>query len=207
MINDVTTVTREKRHFKVTLDETDTFLVPWSLFEERPLSEGDTVDGEEYKNWLTVHQYRYAMKVAGDYLSKSGHSSRDVYDRILRAGCLPDTAELVVYKLQQLGYLNDAEYAAAIIASRTGRRYGKNRIRMELRRKGLDEETARKALENTDEEALKENAAALAEKLLRKHRGEEPFEARRKVLAALVRRGYSWDEAKEAVESAKAEEE
>lgn len=207
MMNDVTAVVREKHHFRVTLDETDTFLVPWSLFEERPLSEGETVDGGEYKQWLTVRQYRYALKVAGDYLAKSGHSSREVYDRILRAGCLPDTAELAVYKLQQLGYLNDAEYAAAIVASRTGRQYGKNRIRMELRRRGLDEETAQEALGTADEGEMRENAGKLAEKLMRRHAGEEPYAARQKVIMALVRRGYTWDEAREAAEQVTIQEE
>ena len=75
----------------------------------------------------------------------------------------------------------------------------------ELRRKGVSEERARQALEELTPEDEAAAARKQAEKLLLRKDVTNP-DVRRKAEQALVRRGFGWDTAREAVEAVAADE-
>ena len=51
-----------------------------------------------------------ALRTAANVLQYRQRSARALYDRLLEKGLEPELAEYAVERLQQLGYLNDAEY-------------------------------------------------------------------------------------------------
>ena len=59
-----------------------------------------------------------------------------------------------------------------------------------------------RALEELCEEEADEAAVRLAQKLLRRHNGEDARKEMQKVLAAMARRGYSYEDSREAIEAA-----
>mgnify|MGYP003302543257 CR=1 FL=1 len=67
---------------------------------------------------------------------------------------------------------------------------------------GLPRELIDRALEELCEEEADEAAVRLAQKLLRRHNGEDARKEMQKVLAAMARRGYSYEDSKEAIEAA-----
>ena len=69
----ITAIRKERGRYRVTVSESDEFLVPVSLMRERPLTEGHPIDIEEYDNWLMVRQYRYALDRAVSYLAARAH--------------------------------------------------------------------------------------------------------------------------------------
>jgi regulatory protein len=79
---------------------------------------------------------------------------------------------------------------------------GKSRIRMELVRKGLPREMIDRTMEQLPKEEADDAAIRLAQKLLRRHNGEDTRKEMQKVLAAMARRGYSYEDSKEAIEAA-----
>ena len=86
------------------------------------------------------------------------------------------------------------------------KKYGSGRIQQELRRKGVDEEAARAAMESVSEEEQLEHAVAFAVKKLSSLRGS--YDRRKQVrltVNALVRRGYSWETALRAADQAMAQ--
>ena len=105
---------------------------------------------------------------------------------------------MVLYKLEREHLLDDADFARQWVEARSGRTLGKRRIAQELQRKGVDRETAEAALEQVDEEADEAACLRLAEKLAPRYAREEPYKARQKLTQALVRRGFDWDDAKNA---------
>ena len=73
----------------------------------------------------------------------------------------------------------------------------------ELRQKGIAGEDAEAALADLDPDRQQAAAEAFAAKALSCRRaGETPQKARSRAMAALVRRGYSWEEARKAVDTA-----
>ena len=71
--------------------------------------------------------------------------------------------------------------------------------------KGVETGVADDALNALDDGDMEKQAKALAEKLLRRLRGEPQQDARRKALAAMQRRGYSYGEASRALNAALAD--
>ena len=92
------------------------------------------------------------------------------------------------FKLEKENLLSDEAFAKAWAENRAARGLGKARLRRELRMKGVEADVADGAVDALDGDDMDRQAKALAEKLLRRLRGEALPDARRKVLAAMQRR-------------------
>lgn len=200
----ITEVKRERGKFCVTVNGSETILVPLGLFRERPLDEGAAIDLEAYDQWLMVRQYRFALDRAVAALAARPCSRKEIEDKLKRIGYRPCTIEMVLYKLEREQLLDDGDFARQWVAARARHGLGKQRIAQELKQKGITADKAEEALANMDEEEQIRQAALLAEKALRRAKaGEEPRKTAARILAMLSRRGFGYAIAKEALERAK----
>ena len=200
----IASIKKERGLFRLTLDNGQVIYVTAELFRERPFAEGDPIDPEEYDAWLLPRQYRAALDRAVAALAARAHSRGEIEQKLIRARYRPATVEMVLYKLERERLLDDADFARQWTAARTGRKLGLNRIAQELRHKGVCADHIEEALASVDEEEQLASAAALAEKaLLRAKPGEDPRKTDQRVMGMLLRRGFSWDTAREALEQAK----
>src|SRR5215204_1723936 len=74
-------------------------------------------------------------------LREGAEFSREVRDRLTRYGYLGETIDAVVLRLEELGYLDDAEFAR-MKAREKARRYGPRRVSVELKKSGVGETLA-----------------------------------------------------------------
>ena len=104
-----------------------------------------------------------------------------------------------IEKLEELGYLNDLNYAISYIEGRT---YGKNRISYNLFQKGIDKVTVEKAYLILDEEKEDNVDDRKLEKLIEKNskkininneREEKKVKEEQKLIQYLARQGFSLD--------------
>ncbi len=203
----ITAIKKERSKYRVTVNDAEDVLVPVSLMRERPLSEGQPIDLEDYDKWLMVRQYRFALDRAVGYLAARACSTREIEQKLLRAGYRPSTVEMVIYKLQRENLLDDADFARQWVESRQHHKLGRSRIAQELRRKGISQEEAEDALSVIDDEDQLSGAIALAEKAaVRIKPGEDKRKASSRIAGMLARRGYSWDIAKQAISQAMSDE-
>lgn len=94
-------------------------------------------------------------------------------------------------RFTDVGLIDDAAYAEMLVRTRhTERGLSKRALAVELRRRGVDEETAAEALERVGHDAEVEAARRLVERKLAATRGLDTVTRRRRTLAALGRRGY-----------------
>ena len=199
----ITGIRKERGKMRVTLNMEQDILVPISLFRERPLAEGQSLDIEEYDQWLLVRQYRHALDRAVVYLTALARSRRELESRLLQCGYRPATVEMVLYKLEKEHFLNDEAFATEYAASLSRRQMGRTRITQELRRKGIAPALIQQALESLDAEEADDAALVLARKLLRRYEREsDPRKAMQKLLMAMARRGYGFEEARAAAQRA-----
>ena len=203
----ITAIKKERGKYRVTVNDAEDVLVPVSLMRERPLSEGQPIDLEDYDNWLMVRQYRFALDRAVGYLAARACSTREIEQKLLRAGYRPSTVEMVIYKLQRENLLDDADFARQWVESRQHHKLGRSRIAQELRRKGISQEEAEYALSVIDDDDQLSGAVALAEKAAARIKpGEDMRKAASRIAGMLARRGYSWDIAKQAIAQALSDE-
>ena len=104
-----------------------------------------------------------------------------------------------IEKLEELGYLNDLNYAISYIEGRT---YGKNRISYNLFQKGIDKVTVEKAYltlveekeDNVDDTKLEKLIEKNSKKInINNEREEKKVKEEQKFIQYLARQGFSLD--------------
>ena len=129
-----------------------------------------------------------AMGRALNLLGYRARSEAEIRDRMGRYGYAGETIEAVVGRLEELGYLDDAEFAR-LKAREKARKYGPRRVSVELRKSGVGEELASEVVEEEFAGRSEVGEARSAAARRYNERGSDA-EARR-VYGFLVRRGYS----------------
>lgn len=103
---------------------------------------------------------------------------------------LRESAEAAADRLEELGLLNDGEYAKAVVRHYSAKGYGVRKLRDELYRRGVPRELWDGALDEAPPAG--EEAYDLARKKLRD--GGPTRENLKKVSDYLARRGFGWEE-------------
>ena len=130
------------------------------------------------------------LALALRFLASRSRSEAEVRERLASRGVDAQDIEGVLERLRELGYVNDADFAAAVIRARTQRRArGRRLVAEELRAKGVDEDEAESVLNACygDELAV---ARPVAERQARRLQGRGFAEFRQRLGAFLVRRGF-----------------
>jgi regulatory protein len=135
--------------------------------------------------------YDHAMR----FLQRRMHSRSELKTKLGRQEYDAATIESVLDSLQKSGYINDAKFAQSNVeSSAKSRHHGRRRAAMELLKKGVKGEDARKALENVyDTHDSLSVARSLAQKKAKSLAKLDPRIARRRLAGMLMRRGFEYD--------------
>ncbi len=192
MMDTVTEVKRAGGVATVKLESGETLKVPSALFLERRLRAGQRIDAEGYRQFIREKGYPHALKAAVDYLALRERSEKEIVTRLKRVHYHEMTIAKVMETLAGHRLYSDERFAENWVAHRA-RKYGRRRIAMELKQKGVDGPAARQALEGLEREDEMAACVKQAEKMAHRAKGD-----RNKLIQALVRRGYDWQMAKAA---------
>ena len=129
-------------------------------------------------------------------------SSGEMVEKLVEKGEERDQAEDAAQWLVEVGLLDDASYAENLVQHyAVVKGFGKRRIEQELWRRKIDKSFWENALATIPEDAGEDAVLAFIE---RKLRGENPDQREEKrVVDALMRRGYSWDEIRSGIRAYK----
>lgn len=138
--------------------------------------------------------YEKTLARAFRLLAAKPRSTAQLRERLLEKAA-PETVEPVIARLLELGYLNDEQFAASFARSRLNMKpLGKTRLRQDLQRKQLDQQTVEQALTNAFEEQSEESLIDRAiEKRLRLKAAPNSREESKKLFDYLLRRGFKYD--------------
>ena len=135
------------------------------------------------------------------FLSYRSRSEHEIVQYLKKKETDQDEINVIVTKLKSYNFINDAEFTRRWVESRIKNGKGKNFIYHELLQKGIEKQSAKATLTSfTESEA--EAVNYLAAKLSNKYKDKPTFEAKSKLVSALVRRGFNYDDARSAVEKA-----
>jgi regulatory protein len=135
-----------------------------------------------------------AKNIAYRYLSYRPRSYAEVERKLRDQGFGDVTVRTVLSNLIRLGYIDDEKFADQWAQGRVRLRgLGRRRIEQELRDKGVDRETARRALEDVLTADLEiETAKKAVERKLTTMRTLDRETRRRRLAGFLERKGFSF---------------
>lgn len=135
-----------------------------------------------------------ARTIALRLLTARARTRGELTEALRRRNVPREAAEAVLTRLTEVGLIDDAEFARTWVTSRQQRRHlSRTVLRQELRGKGIAAEEISSALGEVSTEDELAAAQALADKKVRSMRGLEATVQRRRLAAALARRGFGAD--------------
>ena len=124
------------------------------------------------------------------FLSYRARSESEIRQNLSKHEIPQDVIEQTLERLRENRLADDNQFARAWVENRnTFRPRSRRALQMELRQKGLSDETSQSALEGLDEEALAYEAGL---KKARRLQSEEWSEFRKKLSEHLARRGFPY---------------
>lgn len=194
-IEEVKKSERMKGRFLVRLEDGNILRVTEEELLRFGLRAGLELDGEAMEAVAASAKASSAKAAAANMIGSRALSKRELTRRLVKKGNEEADAQAAADWLEDIGAVDDAGYAAALVRHYGGKGYGPARVREELRRRGVDRELWDEALEEMPE------AAEILDALIRKKcRGElsDPKEKKR-VSDGLLRRGFGWSDVKAAM--------
>lgn len=186
---------RKKGRFLVKLEDGNILRVTEEEVLRFSLAAGMELDDESLEALDESAQRSAVRAAAASMIGSRPLSKKELTRRLVRKGADEEDAGEAADWLEDIGAVNDREYAAMLVRHYAGKGYGRARIREEMYRRGVDRELWDQALEE-----LPDQSETLDRLIQKKCRGDlsDRREVRR-VSESLLRRGFSWSEVKDAL--------
>lgn len=132
-----------------------------------------------------------ARKILLDQLTGQARSRKELADKLAAKNVPADIAAGLLERFEEVGLIDDEAFARSWIASRQpGKGLARRALAQELRRKGVDDEVAKEALDEIDPADEEQAARALVRKKLRSLSRVDDTTATRRLVGMLARKGY-----------------
>ena len=163
---------------------------------ENGITVGYTLDDDELKELIEKSDYRRAKEKALYLISGRDYSKKQLMDKIKKDSS-EETAEEVCERMEELGLLNDENYARRLAHDLIYlKKLSVKGAKYKLMEKGIDRELCDEILEEFEVDPVEQ----LTELIERKYADKlDDEKGRRRTIAALQRLGYSWSDIKSAL--------
>jgi regulatory protein len=132
-----------------------------------------------------------ARTILLDALTGQARSRQELREKLAKKAVPDELAERLLDRFTEVGLVDDAAFARSWVESRQrSRGLARRALAQELRRKGVDDETARTALDDLDPSQEEDAARQLVRKKLRSLRRVDHATATRRLAGLLARKGY-----------------
>ncbi len=147
---------------------------------EDPVAAGPDADPEQVARTILL-----------DQLTGRARSRKELSDK-LRSKDVPDElATRLLDRFEEVGLVDDEAFARSWVAGRqSAKGLARRALAQELRRKGVDDEVAREALDELEPEQEEQAARTLVRKKLRSLNRVDDVTATRRLVGMLARKGY-----------------
>ena len=172
-----------------------------TLIENR-FDVGREIDDDELKEIIEKSSERRAKEKALWLISYRSHSKKELFDKLKRSFD-EASAQKAVDRMEELGLINDEEFAKLYARKLVnGKKMSVKAAEYELYRKGIDKITAEQVLSELEYDPQTQ----IIEFITKKYKNIQDEKIKRRAVAALQRKGYSWEEIRQAIESLVSEE-
>lgn len=165
---------------------------------ENHIKPGVELTDEQLHSLIQKSNARRAKERALYLITYRDHSKKELTDKIRRT-CSADAAEQAAQKMEELGLVNDEEFARKYANELLHKKHMAPRaIQYKLREKGITAETISIILEELEYNTYEEIQAVLNKKY---YGYSDDEKIKKRAFAALQRLGWGWSDIKDAMNS------
>ncbi len=153
------------------------------------ICDGYDISDEEWSELLLKVNYRKAFNKCADLLSRRDHSIKELRDKLLRT-VDGDSADKAIQKFIEMGYLDDEKFAKSLAKHLYENKNASDyTVKQELFKRGISKEIVERIIADSDIDPINSAEELIRKKYLLKLSAEN---GREKVIAALMRKGFSY---------------
>ena len=147
---------------------------------------------------LQVNKKKYTPKEAKQKIAKycayQERCHQEVRDKLYSFGLVPDDVELIIYELIQQNFINEERYAIAFARGKFNyKKWGRNKIRMELKRKKISDYCIKKGMKEIDGDKYYDALIGILEKKVNSLKAIKGYQKNYKAAQFAISKGYEPD--------------
>ncbi|WP_168198341.1 regulatory protein RecX [Crassaminicella thermophila] len=193
----ITKIEQQKNNNRVNLYVDGEFFlgIDMEILYKLRLKEGRDIEKKELQFIIEEETYQKAKSKALKLLHFSSRTEKEMREKLKKYEYSDEIIDRVILFLKEYNFINDQELAKQMVKSKSKeKKYGQNRIKQDLYRKGMDIELIENIItEELDRETEYENALSLAQKKVKTIKDTDKRKIYEKLGRYLVYRGYDYD--------------
>lgn len=196
----ITTLEKKKRLYLLETDTQQSCYITEDTIVRFYLSKGKELTEDEFKDIQHFAQLSYGKNLALYHLSFKQRTKKEVadylYDHDIEVTIVPQ----ILHELEAANWINDQAYAETFLQqNQLSGDKGPLVLQQKLAQKGISKAIFSAALEQEDFDPI---AQRVAQKLLQKYQSRLPLKAlKEKITSNLLSKGFSYQQAKQALDS------
>ena len=190
---------KNKERANIYIDDNFFLGVNAEIIYDLNLKKGDEVDEDKLKTLIEKEGLSKAKNKAMSILNRTAISEKKLREKL--SDYSDEIVDEVINKLKEYGFINDKDLAKRIANDNSNiSKFGKNKIRQNLYRKGISKEDIEETIEEINPDEQYENALYLARKRYKNLKGEDNRKVYQKLTQHLAYKGFSYDIIKSAIQ-------
>ncbi|MCO5216876.1 MAG: RecX family transcriptional regulator [Thermomicrobiales bacterium] len=184
---------RDADRLNISIDGVFAFGIHVDIAANHYLRVGQVLTADMLQILLDEDEIKKATLAALNLIAYRPRASGELTRKLREKGYRSEAADAAVARMQELGYLNDADFADRWIENRQEHRPRSRRmLQQELREKGIDAETIAEVMDEAEIDEFSD-ALALAQKKAAGMTALDVETRQRRISGFLSRRGYGFD--------------
>lgn len=177
------------------LDEEYQITTDINFWAEHFFKDGQEIDESQWNELVEKINYKKALDKCFDLLSRRDHSVKELKTKLLRT-VDENSADKAIDKMIDYGYLDDEKYAQKLVNHLiNNKNMSKSFVKQELYKKGLNADLITDTIDNTEFD----NVQSIINLVLGKYKNKlDADDGNKKVIASLMRKGFSYSDIKSA---------
>lgn len=186
---------RNKDRFSLFIDDEFYMGIDQDVIIKHYLTKGMEVDEKFLNEIIKTEEQNKSNNTALNYISFKPRSEKEVRTKLKDKEFDEDIIDNTIAFLYKYNYLNDYDYGKSLINDKKNfKKAGKNLLKQELYKKGIDKDTIEELIEESyDYDEEYEMAYAVAIKKYNLIKNEDKNSIYRKLYSLLGRKGYAFD--------------
>lgn len=184
---------KNKNRISIYIDGQYAFGIHKDIFFKYNLEKGKLLDKEFVDKIIKEEEQNRANSYALKLLYYRPRSEKEIREKMNLKGYDTEVINKTIEYLKEFSYINDKEFAKEFAKIKSNK-YGRNRIKMELTNKGINEEIINDVIDTLiNDDSEYEKAFELAMKKMKIYKDDDRNAIYRKLGSYLQRKGFSYD--------------
>lgn len=185
---------RNKERVNIYIDDEFAFSLSAEIVYKENLAPKQVIDVEKLIRLAREDEFMKCKSSALKIVERSYRTEKEIFNKLITKEYSKESINRTIEFLREYNLINDRNYVKMYVKDKL-KSQGKNKIKYNLKRKGISDELIIEELSKIDDEDSKNGAIILAQKKYNelKRRESDQYKLSQKLYRFLISKGYNYD--------------